>query len=744
MTNQDGIEFQRIFLVIRRWWWLIVGCALMSAVMAFLYMNAQDPKYEASTMLLVSPGKYTQTNEYNTLVAAEKLALTYNEMLQGETILETVISQLGLRVTPGQLAGMIKVETIPSTQLIRLTVASTSPTQAALLADTIAKTFITQVQKLQTERYASSLSSQQKAIDAVTTARKETQEQINGLNASKIADEAMLNRLEKQVSLQRSELQSLERDYQDFQFNATQLTDIVKVVEPAQVPANDNAQPYQVTITLMVGSTQDSGSAEYLTGFTNDQLTQTFQEIMTGRNVLEAVIERLGLKESYQSLLGKTKVVPVQGTKLFRLNVYDNDTEKAVLIADTIIEIFLENIKTLLEGPYTARLANMQEEIDDLSTQIEGTQAEIDALNASKVQTEMELAEQQNLLTEQRNNYQALQQSYEQSNLAVTNTSEAVQIVEAAKVPEWPVGSNKKMYTAVAAILGALIGMGVAFFIEFQNGTLQSPDEITRELGLTVLGTIGRLSNKEKGLVVDSHPRSPNAEAFRVLAANIRYSSLVNPRRILLVTSPLAEEGKSIITANLATALALTEMRVMVVDADLRKPEQHRLFGIKQGGGLTSALLDGTLDGRVKQIEAPKLKLLTSGHLPPNPADMLGSARMLKLLEELREQADIVFIDCPPIMPVADAMILAPHVDGVILVLRSNRTQTKVAIEAVERLRNGGANFVGVVLNGVQRSGKYYYYSKSEEKKGKSGFEKILEGFSTLRNKVLKKGQLPQ
>ncbi len=114
----------------------------------------------------------------------------------------------------------------------------------------------------------------------------------------------------------------------------------------------------------------------------------------------------------------------------------------------------------------------------------------------------MELARQQSLLSEQRNNYQALQQYYEQSNLAVTNTSEAVQIVEPAKVPEWSVGSNKLMYTALAAILGALVGMGVAFFIEYQNGTLQTPDEITRELGLTVLGTIGRLSTKEKGLVV--------------------------------------------------------------------------------------------------------------------------------------------------------------------------------------------------------------------------------------------------
>ncbi len=726
MKNQDEIDLRRIYLVFRRWWWLIAGCALVLAITVFLYMNAQDPEYEASTLLLVSPGKDTQTNEYSTLIAGEKLALTYMEMLKGETLLELAMSKLGLQISPDQLSNMIRAEVVKNTQLIRLVVKSSSPTQAATLANSVAETFITHIQQVQTERYASSLSTQQMAIDAVTTASNETQEKINDLNARKISDEARLDRLEKQAGLQRSELQSLERDYQDFQFNATQLTDIVKVVEPAQAPENDTIGPFQVNTTLMVGGSQDTGKAEYLTGFTSDQLSQTFQEIMTVRNVLEPVILKLELDETYQSLLGKIQVTPVQGTKLIRLIVYDNDSARAVLIANTIVEVFLEKIKILLEEPYTARLTDIQEEIDGLSKQIEETQTEIDELNASKVQIEMELAEQQSLLTEQRNNYQALLRYYEQSNLAFTSTSEAIQIVEPAKLPEKALDSNKLMYSALAAILGAMIALSIAFIVEYMNGTLQTPEDINQVLGLTVLGTIGRMSTREKGIVIDTHPRSPNAEAFRVLAANIRYSNLVNPRRILMVTSPLAEEGKSIITANLATALALAEMRVMVVDADLRKPQQHQLFGIKQGGGLTSALLDGTMEGRLKTIEGSGLKLLTSGHLPPNPADMLGSARMVKLLDELRNQADIVFIDCPPIIPVADAMILAPHVDGVLLVLRSNRTQTKAAIEAVEKMRNGGANFVGVVLNAIPRSKRYYYYSHETEKKGIGATKKQL------------------
>ena len=220
-------------------------------------------------------------------------------------------------------------------------------------------------------------------------------------------------------------------------------------------------------------------------------------------------------------------------------------------------------------------------------------------------------------------------------------------------------------------------------------------------------------------MVIVTQPRSPNAEAFRVLAANIRYSALVNPLHTLLVTSPMAQEGKSTITANLAAALAKAELRVLVVDADLRKPQQHRLFGVKQGGGLTSALLDGPVDGRVNKVEPAGLEILTSGHLPPNPAEMLGSSRMLNLIEELRKQADIVLIDCPPVLPVADATILAPHVDGVLLVLRANHTRGRLAMEALESLRKVNAHLVGAVLNAAPRGKGYHYYSSHDDQTGK-------------------------
>lgn len=722
MQNQDEIELRWILAVIRRWWWLILVCTLLAGATAYGVISSMDPTYEATATLLVSPGQDTRTNEYNTLVAGERLALTYIEMLKSQKILDTVISELGLPESPDELAKKIQAGTVKDTQLIRLTVESASPTEAALLANTIAQAFTTHIQKLQSERYASSLASFQKDMDALITVIEETQAQIDDLNASQIKNEARLADLEKLLAEQRNDYRSLERDYQALQLTISQLTDIVNVVEPAQAPGKNAAVPYQATTTLLVGHATSSGSVE-----ANEQLIETYSEMLIGRPVLDATIARLGLKENLDELKTKISVYPVNGTQLIRLNVVDKDTTRAALIANAIAEIFIGNVKTLLQQPYSVRLANMQKQLTGLSAQTEATQAEIDALTTGKGQIEMELARQETILADQRSEYHALQQDYRQLTLAAADAAEVVSVTEPAQVPEQLADSNGLLYTAIAAIAGAMLALGFAFLFEYMNDTLRETADVNRLLGLAVLGTIGQIAKGDQGTVVTSQPLSPDSEAFRVLAASLRYASLDHPLHTLMVTSPNTQEGKSIITANLAAALALTELRVLVVDADLRRPQQHQIFGFEQANGLTNSLLERTMDGRLKQAGPAGLMVLTSGDAPPNPGEVMGSARMRELLAELKQQADMVLIDCPPVLPVADATLLAPHVDGVLLVLRANRTRSQAALEAVEILRKVGANLVGVVLNAAPRSKKGYYYYQAETKNGKGDPAKDLK-----------------
>ncbi|PDV99114.1 CpsD/CapB family tyrosine-protein kinase [Candidatus Chloroploca asiatica] len=217
-------------------------------------------------------------------------------------------------------------------------------------------------------------------------------------------------------------------------------------------------------------------------------------------------------------------------------------------------------------------------------------------------------------------------------------------------------------------------------------------------------------SSPETTLITLRDPGSPAAEAFRTLRTNLLFSSLDRPLHTLLVTSTAPDEGKSTTLANLAVTMAQAEQRVLMVDCDLRRPSLHTIFGVPNERGLTSAVLaqdDGPLP--IQPTSVPGLHVLTSGPLPPRPADLLGSRRMGALIERMRSEAEIVLFDTPPVVAVTDAATLAPRVDGVLLVLHAGQTRRDRAREARRLLEQVKANIVGVVLNGAKVERGYAY-----------------------------------
>ena len=211
-------------------------------------------------------------------------------------------------------------------------------------------------------------------------------------------------------------------------------------------------------------------------------------------------------------------------------------------------------------------------------------------------------------------------------------------------------------------------------------------------------------------LVTIRDPRSPAAEAYRTLRTNIQFASLDRPLRTLLATSSAPDEGKSTTIANIAVTVAQSERRVLLVDCDLRRPTLHTMFGLPNEAGLTSLILDE--DGRipVQKTDIPGLLVLTSGPLPPRPADILGSRRMEAVIAQLRDHADMVLFDTPPVNAVTDAAVLATKVDGVLLVFRSGTTKRDRARDARRQLEKVNANIVGVVLTDVKGEETYGYY----------------------------------
>jgi protein-tyrosine kinase len=218
----------------------------------------------------------------------------------------------------------------------------------------------------------------------------------------------------------------------------------------------------------------------------------------------------------------------------------------------------------------------------------------------------------------------------------------------------------------------------------------------------------------ERRLVVQEDPKAVSSEAFRTLRTNLQFASPDVELRAVLFTSPGPEEGKSTVSSNLAVSVAHTGTEIVLVDSDLRKPTVHKIFGLNNSVGLTSVLTGQIkLEDAVQKTKIDGLSVLTSGPIPPNPAELLQSKSMRGIVERLKQEHERVLLDAPPVLPVADAMILSAYVDGVIMVISANHVPREMAVRAKELLENTNARLLGVVLNQVKysRDGEQYYYN---------------------------------
>ena len=488
---------------------------------------------------------------------------------------------------------------------------------------------------------------------------------------------------------------------------------------------------YSASATLLVRLAPSSGINEYTAVLTSERLATTYSQMVTGRPVMEEVIQQMGLPETVERLVKRVKVEVLRNTQLIRVSVEDADPARAADIANTIAAVFVKQTQAIQQSRYADSLASLQAQMEELARLIRETQIELERLGEPRTEQEKaNKAQLESILAGYRNTYVGLVQSYEQMRLTATQSTDTLVIFEEARVPTEPVRPRKLMNTALAAVLGAMVSVGAAFVIEYLDDTLKTPDDVNRTLGLPTLSAIGRLEEGQNELIMTADPLSPVSEAFRVLRTNIRYSSVDRPLQVLLVTSPGPEEGKSTVAANLATALAQAGLRTVLLDADMRRPRLHRLFGLHPREGLAGALLAGSTDGRLQPTEVEGLSILPAGEKPPNPVELLGSQRMRELREELRKSFDAVVLDSPPVLIGADAAVLGQIADGVLLVVNAGETRREMARQAVESLRQVGANVIGVVLNRVptRRGGYYYYYPHYHYYQGYYGEEEKAKG----------------
>jgi capsular exopolysaccharide synthesis family protein len=325
--------------------------------------------------------------------------------------------------------------------------------------------------------------------------------------------------------------------------------------------------------------------------------------------------------------------------------------------------------------------------------------------------TDLQNLEQANLEL-YRQLYSTLLSNYEAVRLArLQNTPNVVQ-VEKALPPTIPIQAGPLRNIILGAIIGLLITGIIAFTLEYMDDTLKTPQDIANVLGLPVVGYVVNESGMDKNEgtpYVSANPRSPMAETFRTLRTNLEFASVDKSLKTILVTSPGAGEGKTTVASNLAAVMAQANKRVILLEGDLRRPRVHRALGMSNQIGL-SDVFRGQLDIRdvARYSKVKDLAVITSGSLPPNPAELLGSARMGQILARLVESASVVIIDSPPFV-VTDSTVLAAKVDGVLLVMQPGKTHAEAAKTMIAQLNRAGAHVVGVVLNRVSRKTSSYY-----------------------------------
>lgn len=496
---------------------------------------------------------------------------------------------------------------------------------------------------------------------------------------------------------------------------------------------NQNTPPtYRASARLLIDEAPESGGNEYAQALFEERLASTYVELIGLRPVLEETVNRLELPVSADQLRGRLSVTAPSQAQIIVINVEDSDPERAALIANTVGDVFMDLNQQRESARFAESISNYESQMTQLQEEISRVETQI--FTIGEPDTPQEEAQLSGLETSRREaqlRYTEAFNSRENLRVEEARVSNNLIPVEPARAPTSPIRPRTATNTILGAAVGGMLALAVAFFFEFMDDSIRSPDQIRQVTDMSTLGAVTHIkgSNPSGRLVTFNLPRSPTSEAFRVIRTNLSFAAIDEGLQTLVVTSSSPGEGKSTISANLGVVMAQTGKQVIIVDSDMRRPTQHQLFSLPNNRGLTTALLESNIPitDHLQKTKVPGLRVLTSGPIPPNPSELLNSQRMGTIIDVLKEEADMVLFDTPPTLTVADAIILAPQVSGCALIVEAGKTRQHALMQAAERLQASGAHIVGVVINQLKvgRSGYYYdyyrYYDYARKTSGRSG-----------------------
>ena len=409
---------------------------------------------------------------------------------------------------------------------------------------------------------------------------------------------------------------------------------------------------YEAHVALLVRPAQPLATTDPgVASLTTDQIARTYAALMTERPLLVQVSNQLGLTTRPEDLAKEINVTPQINTQILDVAVRDTNPALARDLANQLVASLVDEVK----------------QFQKQETQLQNSRSGDDLV-----------------------------------------------VVSPAVLPDRPASPNLPLNVAIAFAAGLLVALGIAFLLDYLDQSIKSDEDLTEGVGLVAVGHIAFVmaGQGKSGELVTLDPSSHASEAYKALRTSLLFSAIDQALKVIVITSSEQGEGKSRTAANLAVALAHAENRTLLVDADFRRPSQHRIFGRIRNIGLSNLLLkEVDQEEALRSVEAvPNLYLLTSGPTPPNPSELLGSGRMKELMSRLAKEFTYVIVDTPPINAVTDASILASSASGTILVVEQGRTTFPSLRRAKLTLDRVGAHTIGAVMNKLRARGGSYSY----------------------------------
>ena len=710
--EENSLEFQNYFLVIQKHWLVILTVIAFVFGLTGLLTFTQKPIYEAKGQLLLKQSDASSLTGLNEklggltgLTNASNPLDTEAQIIRSNPMVQKIIDRLKLKNNQGnpltieEFITKLKVTGIRGTDVMELTYKSNNAAEAAVVVNTLMKTYWEDnilVNRIETTSAKEFLSKQLPQIEN-RLARAEA-----ALRYFK--DKNQVISLEAEANLGVQEIKTL-------------LSEITK--QQAQLEA---------TKSRSIGL-QNQLSLSPQQAFNLSTISQSpgVQQVLTEYQKVQydLVVTKIRLTDQHptvKNLISKEQALKQQLEKRVGDIVYSEESipEKNLQIGQ-------------LKQTLTTELVQSQLDKLVLTTQIRVLQNAF--FNKQTRLRMLPRLEQQQRVLERR--LQVAQTTYQQvfkqlQEIEVIEKQKVgnVRIISEALIPDQAVSPKISLNLALGGFLGVVLGIGLALLLEAMDKSLKTVEEAKQLLGYPLLGSIPRLSHKEgmgSELPIRDNPYSSASAAFEMLMTNLNFTLSDNKLRVILVTSSIPGEGKSFVAANLAVAKAQMGYRVLLVDADMRRPRQHEIWQLPNFMGLSNVLVGQSELTKTTQVMVG-LELLTSGTIPPNPVVLINSQRMDLLIKEYAKEYDFVIFDTPPLSVAAETQILGKLVDGMLLVVRPGVVDSPKAIATKSLVEQSGQQVLGMVVNGAASESDYgyYYYQQDRKKLGNPKTEKKL------------------